>query len=247
MGLIKKSNDGIVDFHEHREQKYYDKFIYKARFECSGVSFLRYATSIIEWETRVKGSTFFSWLKWKQDHPSNHWEKLENEVKQEMLSNKDIIENIMKFINSYKKNKEISCRIESNTIAFFFNDIAMLSKIKALSPRIHIESTKVILDEFAGVKYFVNPPKHNFRVYLKSKRIDAALVASLNAFLISKPDMKPSRATSKWLTSDISNWRKRYCSTAYYIDYTQESDLSYLALCYGEILGRKYKLDQRKI
>jgi hypothetical protein len=40
-------------------------------------------------------------------------------------------------------------------------------------------------------------------------------------------------------------WKQRYSSASYFIDYDDESTLSYLALLYGEMLGKKYKLEKR--
>jgi hypothetical protein len=40
-------------------------------------------------------------------------------------------------------------------------------------------------------------------------------------------------------------WTFRYTSAAHFIDYDDESTLSYLALMHGEVLGKKYKLEKR--
>jgi hypothetical protein len=59
--------------------------------------------------------------------------------------------------------------------------------------------------------------------------------------------LHPSPALLRWITSyqQNHNWRARWSSASYFIDYDDESTLSYLALMYDSMLGKKYKLEKR--
>ena len=43
----------------------------------------------------------------------------------------------------------------------------------------------------------------------------------------------------------IFSWKYRYTNANHFIEYDDESTLSYLALMHGEILGKRYKLEKR--
>lgn len=250
MGLIRKSKDGIVDFYEYREYSYYSKYKYRASIEHDGIKFMRFAENIDSWERTINATKLFyrSYRSIDRDDPVDR-EKSDREARAELLKNKPIINDIYGLISKHdqaKKDKKMLIRLEGNKFSFFFNDIKLLSEIKAINPLLKTVCTEVKLEEFAGVKYFVNEPKHKYRVYLKSKRVESSVVVEFRNFFDSRPDVKPSYAMSRWISPKLNDWRQRYSSSNYYIDYSTESDLSYLALCYGELLGKKYKLEKRK-
>jgi hypothetical protein len=87
---------------------------------------------------------------------------------------------------------------------------------------------------------------HNYRVYFKSKRVEQNVQSELRNLLNKNKSLTPSNAFNKWLYGSTKNlWKSRWMSSAYFIDYDDESTLSYLALMHGDLLGRKYKLEKR--
>ena len=95
---------------------------------------------------------------------------------------------------------------------------------------------------------FVDEPKHKFRVYLKSKRVEDGFLEELKSTMERQKQLYPSNALRSWMSRDNKRWgiwHFRWTSAAHFIDYDDESTLSYLALMYGDILGKKYKLEKR--
>jgi hypothetical protein len=151
-------------------------------------------------------------------------------------------------LQSSRKDKNIGLRIESNTVALFSNDLQTLHDLKStIGLQYQYNVTQAQTSEYAGIKEFVGEPKHKFRVYLKSKRVSDTFVTELSQLFARTPNLHPSNALTAWINPKTSRyaWKQRYSSASYFIDYDDESTLSYLALMYGEMLGKKYKLEKR--
>ena len=112
-----------------------------------------------------------------------------------------------------------------------------------------IDYTQVETAGYAGIKHFVNEPKNKFRVYFRSKRTSENFRDGLNKLLDNNKALKPSNALKYWLKPQTASsrgwWYGNYLSSNYFIDYNDESYLSYLHLMYGEFLGKKYRLEKR--
>ena len=99
-----------------------------------------------------------------------------------------------------------------------------------------------------GVKFFARKPKHKYRVYLRSKRVDDSLHIELDELFKRTKSLYPSPALLVWARTRSHRyglWYFRWTSSTHFIDYDDESVLSYLALTHGDILGRRYKLEMR--
>ena len=148
-----------------------------------------------------------------------------------------------------KKNKQIGIRIEYNTLAVFSNDLSVLKDIeKEIGSGYDFDYTQSQTSQYAGIKHFVNDPPHKYRVYLKSRRVEDNFHVELRDMFKRQPSLHPSSALTRWLNNDGKRygiWYFRWTSAAHFIDYDDESTLSYLALMYGEVLGKKYKLEKR--
>ena len=233
MGLLKSVDDVPgIDYYEYREYDYWDKFKYRARCKLPGVRFTYYAKNIEEWKERVnKGSYGFR-------------SRLSDKEKDEMLQHETTIEKFLELKKEFKTSKKGTIRIEGDITAVFSNDLQFLHSLKTWMN--NIDFTEVQKSEFAGVKQFVNEPAHKYRIYLKSKRIDNSLCKDLRDFFIRQPKLNPSKAFKAWFNLTLANqWKSRFLSSSYFIEYDDESTLSYLALLYPDILGRRYKLEKR--
>ena len=70
----------------------------------------------------------------------------------------------------------------------------------------------------------------------------------LKRYKNTKTVIKPSKALNHWLTGiKFYGWNRTYCSSHYYIEYDDESTDSLLALMFGDMIKRRYKLEQRKL
>ncbi len=231
MGLL-KSVDNVpgIDYQEYRDTDYWGKFKYRARLVIPVSRTLYHVRTITEWKSRVTSRAKYSRL-------SEQEQKL-------ALSKEKLVENFLSFKENLKEGKAGSIRIEGDTIAIFSNDLALLQNIKSWDTYVPVDFTEVVLGQYAGVKYFAREPKKKFRVYFRSKRVESITFTQLKELLDRQQSLIPSKGLSKWLNGH-TKYRYKYISASYFIDYDDESMLSYLALCHGDILGKKYKLEKR--
>lgn len=147
-----------------------------------------------------------------------------------------------------KINGTAACHKVNSHIAVFSNDLQDLLSIAVLSQSpVLPQVTEAIVHPVAGVKLFVRQPRYKFRTYLRDTRAPVEVQNGLVTFLKNNPDVIPSRTLHRRLDPK-SGWPGRtvtYFSAAYYMDYDEEAKLSYMALMFGEIVGKHYKLEKR--
>jgi hypothetical protein len=238
MGLLKLVKDVPgIDFYEYRDSDYYNKYEYRARFELVGVRYTWYIKhNIQELVDRLDAPAVglsYHRIAYERDEVRENLTKLE------------------KFIhwrNEVKKTKISSIRVEHNTVAIFSNDLASLKEVESAIPDIVVDYTQVQKSNFIGIKHFVRKPKHKFRVYLKSRRVEGTFAEDLHNMFKKNKSLYPSPALKHWAKGSAgqqNSWRYRYSNASHFIDYDDESTISYLALIYGDMLGKRYKLEKR--
>lgn len=237
MGLLKSiDNKTAIDFYDYRDQEYYNKYKYRAKLNVDGIRYLYYVKTINQWVERITNVKV-----------GPYFEKLSDRRKQELLQNKDIIEKIIQYKNSIKRS-EATVRQEGNTLSVFSNnlDLLLIPKYWNIKCNFFLSESKV--ENFSGIKYFAKQPKNDYRVYLRSKKVTNEIVVQLRDFIERNKKSKPSKGLMLWLNfNNKISWKSRYCNSSYFIDYDDESFLTYLAICHGELLGRKYKLEKREL
>jgi hypothetical protein len=155
---------------------------------------------------------------------------------------------ILQFREDHKKDKTVTIRMEHNTAAIFSNDLQALHDMFDGHANANVDYTEVQALGYVGVKTFVNEPKYKYRVYLKSKKAPEDFREKFSKILTANPKLRPSPAFKLWLKSKpTQGWMywHNWLTSSHFIDYNDESYLSYLALMYGEFLGKKYKLEKR--
>lgn len=237
MGLLKSvTNVPGIDYYDYRDSDYYNKFIYRVRFKMPSI---RYIIN----ETSFEGLM-------KRYNATSGWKVIRDVDRPMVTEDLEALKQLIELRKSVKKDGTATIRLEWNTASIFSNDLSLLKNIENIKPELHYDYTQVQTNNYVGVKSFVKEPKHKFRVYLKSKIVKGDLVEQLDGLLKRTPNLYPCNSLKYWLlgavlTKNQYSWRYRFTSPVHFIDYDDESTLSYLALMHGEYLGKRYKLEKR--
>jgi hypothetical protein len=238
MGLLRSVKDvPNIDYYEYKENNYYNKYRYRAKFSIDGLCYTSYANTPEDLVKRID---------------STGYDRLRADRKAMVVENFNELTNFIDWRNSNKKSKTVGFRLEGDTSSIYSNDLELLLTLKNLGP-ITVKITEVQLEQFAGTKYYVNKPKHNYRIYLRSAYIeDKTFVKDLYDTIKKTKELVPSNALKDWLDKYVrrpiashNSWSYRFTSGTHSIDYDNESTLSYLVLMYGHMLGKRYKLEKR--
>jgi hypothetical protein len=238
MALLRSVNNiPGVDFVEYRDSDYYNKYEYRARFYLNGVRYTWYIKDDIqELIDRLEAPAV-----------GYHYNRISYD-RDEVRENIPKLEAFLKWRNNLKEKKTSTIRVEHNTVAVFSNDLQELQDIKTNIPGIEIDITKAEKSSYIGVKHFARQPNHNYRVYLKSKRVEGSFAEDLHNLFKKNKNLYPCPSLKHWAKGSVkgvNTWRYRFSSATHFIDYDDESVLSYLALMHGDMLGKRYKLEKR--
>ena len=237
MALLRSVNNvPNIDYYEYRETNFYNKYRYRAKLTIDGLSYTRYVSTTTALLTRLTG-------------PNRT--KIREHTLNQVMANITELNNYINWRNTHTKSKSVTRRLEMNTVSIYSNDLDLLLTLKDLG-LVTVNITEAQLEKFAGTKYYVNKPKHNYRIYLRGVYFDDKnFVKDLyNTIKISK-ELVPSKALKEWLDRYISrptlvtSWKYSRTDGNHSIDYDNESTLSYLLLMYGHMLGKRYKLEKR--
>jgi hypothetical protein len=237
MALL-KSIDNVpgIDYYEYRDQDYYGKYVYRVRVKLPCVRYTWAVKTPDELDEKLnpKKKAYYGSVR-KGD-------------RQDFTDNLPALKAFVEYRNKMKSDKSGMIRIEAQTIAVFSNDLQLLKEIEQIDPSLSYDYTESQRSDYAGIKHFVNEPKHKYRIYLKSKRIPDTFAPDLKDLLERMTNLYASNALELWLQDahqQASHWRYRYANPSHFIDYDDESTLSYLMLMHGDYFGKRYKLEKR--
>lgn len=238
MGLLRTvDNVPGVDLYDYRDTLYYNKYEYRLRLNIPCSRYTYYCKKPEDLDKKLSGTSKSSWSNVKKDDIPTVTKHL------------SALKEIVKITTERKAKSNYSVRLEGNTIAIFTGDLQTLQDLeKRIGSEYRIDCTKSQTAPFVGVKYFVKKPKHKYRVYLKSKRVEDGFHGELGNTFKTQTKLYPSPALKAWVNSNskmYGMWYFRWTSAGHFIDYDDESILSYLSIMHGEILGKKYKLEKR--
>ena len=232
MGLLKSIDDVPgIDYYEYRDIQYYGKYDYRLRIKIPCVRYAYWCKKPEDLDDKLQGKV-------------GKYYNVRKEDKQTVTDHLPALKSVVELQNTRRK-KNLGLRVEGSTVAVFGNDLSELQTISAtFGTGYNPDYTQVQTSEYAGTKYFVGEPKHKYRVYFKSKRVEENFPKEMIALFKRMTGLFPSPAYKHWLTTP-SHWKYKWASASHFIDYDDESTLSYLALMHGEMLGKKYKLEKR--
>lgn len=236
MALLKSANIPGIDLIEYRDTLYYNQYNYRLRLFVPGSRYTYWCKKPEDLDAKLTGK-------------HKGYGNVRKEDIQKVTDNLSALKEIINLTKERKEKKEFSMRLEGDTLAVFSSDLTILDRIKSQLGQQYVQDcTQAETAGFSGTKYFVEEPKHKYRVYLRSKRVDDNFHNELREMLQRQKSLYPSNALRRWYTNNGKRygiWHFRWTSSAHFIDYDDESTLSYLALLYGEVLGKKYKLEKR--
>jgi hypothetical protein len=149
---------------------------------------------------------------------------------------------ILAFKKKFLKDKDVGTRHERDSISFFCNDITLFDGVRKINSDATITEVKLLP---AGVKYFTKEPKFNYRLHLKSKKVDRELREELLDYVSRTPDLYCNFPLENWLRSSGGYkhiWMRDNCT----IDYNNESVLTMMHLLFPTITGKSFKLEKRQ-
>lgn len=220
-----------IDLIDYRDILYYGKYRYRARVTMPGLAWIHGCDTMLDYLKRLDNNR-------KYYDPSRI-----------AAIDLDDIESFIDWRNiNAKTNKTCTIRVESNTAGVFSNDLALLQTLRNLTTIVDI--SEIIDIAPTGIKTFVKQPKHNYRVYLKSKRVKDTFKDELSEFINRYKNTKtvivPSDALRQWLKGHYKSWRINYCSAHYYIEFNEESTNTLLSMMFGDMIKRRFKLEKRQ-
>ena len=187
MVLLQSVNLPGVDCIEHRDTQYYSKYDYRLRLKIPCITYTWYCKTVEDLDDRIEGRVKAQYFK----IPPN---KLDT-----VLENRNALEEVIKSQILKKTKKDFASRIESDTIAYFSNDLKFLDEITSKIGREYkVDVTKAETSGFVGIKFFSRRPKHKYRVYLRSKRVEDRLHDDLDDLFKRTKSLYPSPALRKW-------------------------------------------------
>jgi hypothetical protein len=218
-----------IDLIDYRSTLYYGKYNYRARLRLNGIRRTSFAKDIEDYKKKLHGSNF----------------KID-------ISAIDLmgIEKYLIWRDTYAtgKNKQVTIRIEGETAGIFSNDLQLLKTLDNIGT---VDYTEIDNSIPTGVKYFTNDPKYNYRIYLKSKKVDEKFKEDLKRFIDRYKDSNtvivPSNALNDWLSGNKRKyyWFGSYCSSHYFIDYNDDSTNSLIGIMFGNMIKSRFKLEKR--
>lgn len=221
MGLSKLKMNQV-----DREKLYFNKYSFRGVFKTKHLYYVHSVNSLDQYRMAIKHAkeNSYSWRGNIEEHKIDF----------------DLIEKIVDFKNTYKSDN-VTFRFEGDKMAVFTNDTDILQEIVKIQP--NAELTQLLLSP-VGTKYFKIDPPAKYRVYLRGRKIDES-TRDLMLDLFNRNMVKPSGALVKSLSSS-KTWRWQWMSQSHFIDYDEETSLSYMGLMFPEILGKSYKLEKKQ-
>jgi hypothetical protein len=219
------TEDDFIDNTQYRDKLYWNKYVYRVTVNLPGATMCHDARNAENfWKSCFE-------LQWFSESRKDYVEK--NKVKYLQYYN---------WLKNSAKNTDCKFRTESGYVSIFTNDGALVKEFRNAIP--DSQCTKAVVSKHSEIKLFRTQPKHKYRIYLRSLRVDTEDYHALVDFLREHSDqfnISPAFHHHA-IRYEQYKWRHKWLSSSYFIDYDQQSLESWLDLKFGEMLGKRYEL-----
>lgn len=209
---------------EDRNKLFFNRYKYKASFILHGARFTYFCKSIEEIEKRVKRYLTSPW----------------NIGLPEDIS----IETLNDFLNWRTANEnETIIRTEYERVSVFSNNLKLLKTLSKFNDNIRYIEANVIAKD---VLFFEKLPDFKYRVYIKGNKLTDNTADQIISFVDNYKSSKNFRISPSLVNAVIAHkiHTNRWIHNSYFIDYNDESTLSFLKLLMSDLISPKvYKLD----
>lgn len=232
--------------HQNRNKLFYGKYEYKAEVNSLAIRFIFRSKNANHCVTRI--------TTYNDRRLSSPWLR-ENDTKIDVSNlNLDLIEKVIAFYRKHKNDDVTFLRsgYSHNVFSFYTNDISMLEEIADICPE--VEFTRAIPPP-DKVMYFSKEPPYQYRVYLKSKRVESELISTLTNFLQNnQATTHRSGGLGFFLIRHNLRGQGQYTNNLppygylpnnCFIDFQEEQTLTLMHLLFSDCLRKSYKLEKR--
>lgn len=210
---------------EYRNKLYFKKYKYRASLDILGIRYSYSCDTMADYLARI--------------------DRIKRYHKQYLLSMHKIESidfiSMEKFFNWKKVHgKQVTVRMECNSVGIFSNDLECLKTLEdQLS--VPVKYSEVILTE-EDAMYFKREPKFKFRVYLKPVRASAEFIESMISFIDRNSENENINFSPALKDQILQQKPDRYIHGSYFIEYNEESTLSLLYLMFPRSFSKSYRL-----
>ena len=226
-----------------RDRLFYGKYRFRAIFQLRGIARTRVAHDYTEYYERylslldehqrilLKGAVITpSW-----------YAQLPKELE---------LPDIERFIAWRNSNQDlVSLRLEDKHCSVFSNDKHKLEELSKVLHITQVEYTQAV-NQSPPDTLTSRHPRHQFRTYLKEKRLTDAEINDLNNFIDKYTAFKrveASQALARWLNQPTSRWRSTRTRSDFYFEHDDDGMPLILSLTLPNLLRKTYRLESRAI
>lgn len=178
-------------------------------------------------------------------------EEIEKRVKRYLTSPWNIglpedisIDNLSEFLNWRTTNEnDTIIRTEYERVSVFSNNLKLLKTLDKFNDDVRYVEANVIAKD---VLFFEKLPDFKYRVYIKGNKLTENTADQIISFVNNYKNSENFRISPSLISAVILRkiHNNRWIHNSYFIDYNEESTLSFLKLLMNDIISPKiYKLD----
>lgn len=225
---------------KNRNILYYNKYKYSATIVVNGARYLMKYPDINKFEYYCISKE----RRWRHKYNKKDFEK-DYDI--------ELIQLLQDFLIPIRDKKEGIIRTEESTISLYTNSVDILEQFNSITPGIEFVE---VIPAPPKTMYFSETPEYGYRVYMKSKRltvgdydiIENTIKKKTDSGTIKISDSLKDHLHRRHIVRHGNVWGPSWypvMSSTYFINYNDESTLTYLQLVFPDCLGKVFKLEKR--
>lgn len=274
MRVIKPvTNVPNINYYEHRDHLFFNKYKYRARINIPGIFYtldrsssetLTFEQYKLKIEKIYRMSVIINTSSVFYKEIEDNYKNLEKFLQWKKVNKRSILIRLSYSSASIFSNK-LSILVDlKKSASIFSNNLSILVDLKKLYDDKRINDPYTVEVDITearpeqkepNVKYFTSEPKYKYRVYLKSTRVEITVLTEFYKMLKKHKKLHPSKSLIEWLRNQLFDKHRKikyypsigkyaWCKSSFLINYNDESLLSFLSLTFGEIIGKRYRLEK---